>query len=88
MKICLPDLGEMNQFDSYDSYDFEPGCNRSLGIPPPQKKNKTLRLIGISWGVKTTCLEAPGVSLGGSGVSIAWVGSLREHTYFVEGSIY
>ena len=29
----------------------------------------------ISWGVKTTCLEAPGVSLGGSGVFIG--GSLR-----------
>ena len=29
------------------------------------------------WDVKTTCLEAPGVSLGGSGVSIGGVGSLR-----------
>ena len=38
----------------------------------------TLRLLGMSWGVKTTCLEAPGVSLGGSGVSIGGVGSLRE----------
>ena len=37
----------------------------------------TLRLLGMSWGVKTTCLEAPGVSLGGSGVSIGGVGSLR-----------
>ena len=37
-----------------------------------------LRLLGMSWGVKTTCLEAPGVSLGGSGVSIGGVGSLRE----------
>ena len=33
---------------------------------------------GMSWGVKTTCLEAPGVSLGGSGVSIGGVGSLRD----------
>ena len=32
----------------------------------------------MSWGVKTTCLEAPGVSLGGSGVSIGGVGSLRD----------
>ena len=31
----------------------------------------------MSWGVKTTCLEAPGVSLGGSGVSIGGVRSLR-----------
>ena len=31
----------------------------------------------MSWGVKTTCLEAPGVSLGGSGVSIGGVWSLR-----------
>ena len=40
----------------------------------------TLRLLGMSWGVKTTCLEAPGVSLGGSGVSIGGVGSLRVLT--------
>ena len=39
--------------------------------------NLALRLLGMSWGVKTTCLEAPGVSLGGSGVSIGGVGSLR-----------
>ena len=31
----------------------------------------------MSWGAKTTCLEAPGVSLGGSGVSIGGVRSLR-----------
>ena len=36
-----------------------------------------LRLLGVSWGVKTACLEAPGVSLGGSGVSIGGVRSLR-----------
>ena len=42
-----------------------------------KKKTVTLRLLGMSWGVKTTCLEAPGVSLGGSGVSIGGVGSLR-----------
>ena len=33
----------------------------------------TLRLHGMSWGVKTTCFKAPGVSLGGSGVSIGGV---------------
>ena len=27
----------------------------------------------MSWGVKTTCFKAPGVSLGGSGVSIGGV---------------
>ena len=37
----------------------------------------TLRLHGMSWGVKTTCFTAPGVSLGGSGVSIGGVRSLR-----------
>ena len=37
----------------------------------------TLRLHGMSWGVKTTCFKAPGVSLGGSGVSIEGVRSLR-----------
>jgi len=37
-----------------------------------------LRLHGMSWGVKTTCFKALfGVSLGGSGVSIGGVRSLR-----------
>ena len=31
----------------------------------------------MSWGVKTTCFKAPGVSLGGSGVSIGGVRILR-----------
>ena len=29
-----------------------------------------LRILGMSWGVKTTCLEGSGVSLGGSGVGV------------------
>ena len=33
----------------------------------------TLRILGMSWGVKKTFFEAPGVSLGGSGVSIGGV---------------
>ena len=37
----------------------------------------TLKLHGMSWGVKTTCFKAPGVSLGGPGVSIGGVRSLR-----------
>ena len=37
----------------------------------------SLRLHGMSWGVKTTCFKAPGVSLGGSGVSIGGFRSLR-----------
>ena len=44
------------------------------------KNHCTLRILGMSWGVKTTCLEAPGVSLGGSGVSIGGVRSLRVNT--------
>ena len=43
-----------------------------------QKKCWTLRLHGMSWAVKTTSFKAPGVSLGGSGVSIGGVRSLRE----------
>ena len=35
----------------------------------------------MSWGVKTTCFKAPGVSLGGSGVSIGGVRSLRAPGY-------
>ena len=31
----------------------------------------------MSWGVKNICFEAPGVSLGGSGVSIGGVRILR-----------
>ena len=37
----------------------------------------TLRILGMSWGVKNTFFEAPGVSLGGSGVSIGGVKILR-----------
>ena len=40
-------------------------------------KSSSLRLHGMSWGVKTTCFKAPGVSLGRSGVSIGGVRSLR-----------
>ena len=37
-----------------------------------------LRLVGMSWGVKLTPVWRPKrVSLGGSGVSIGGVGSLR-----------
>jgi len=31
----------------------------------------------MSWGVKTTCFKVPGVSLGGSGVSIGGIRILR-----------
>ena len=37
----------------------------------------SLRILGMSWGVKNTLFEAPGVSLGGSGVSIGGVKILR-----------
>ena len=37
----------------------------------------TLRILGMSWAAKTTCFEAPGVSLGGSGVSIRGFRILR-----------
>ena len=42
-----------------------------------RKFQYTLRLHGMSWGVKTTCFKAPGMSLGGSGVSIGGVRILR-----------
>ena len=44
---------------------------------PKQNISCTLRILGMSWGVKNTCFEAPGVSLGGSGVSIWGVRILR-----------
>ena len=37
----------------------------------------------MSWGVKTTCFKAPGVSLGGSGVSIGGVRILRVAAFFL-----
>ena len=40
-------------------------------------KNHPLRILGMSWGVKNTFFEAPGVSLGGSGVSMGGVKNLR-----------
>ena len=54
-----------------------------LGILGPFLKRNmlyqsTVRILQMSWGVKTTCFEAPGVSLGGSGVSIRGVKIVRE----------
>ena len=40
-------------------------------------KTPALRILGMSRGVKITCFEVPGVSLGGSGVSIGGVRILR-----------
>ena len=40
----------------------------------------SLRILGMSWGIKNTFFEAPGVSLGGSGVSIGGVKILRAET--------
>ena len=37
----------------------------------------TLRIFGMSWCVKTAFLETPGVSLGGSGLSIGGVKIVR-----------
>ena len=41
---------------------------------------------GVSWGVKTTCFKAPGVSLGGFGVSIGGVRSLRDLQFYLKSS--
>ena len=37
----------------------------------------------MSWGVKNTCFKAPGVSLGGSGVSIGGVRILRVRWFYI-----
>ena len=47
------------------------------GVGRPSYLDNALRLHGMSWVVKTTCFKAPGMSLGGSGVSIGGVRSLR-----------
>ena len=50
-------------------------------------KSFALRILGMSWGVKNTFFEAPGVSLGGSGVSIGGVKILRvEEGFLLVGS--
>ena len=41
------------------------------------EKTGTLRIPGMSLCVKITCFEAPGVSLGGSGVSVGGVKIVR-----------
>ena len=51
----------------------------NIYIPLDGENLGPLRILGMSWGVKTTCLEALfGVSLGGFGVSIGGVRSLRD----------
>ena len=47
--------------------------------------DSTLRILGMSWGVKTTFFEAWGVSLGWSGVSIGGVRILRVVFIFFWG---
>ena len=46
----------------------------------------TLRILGMSWGVKNTFFEAPGLSLGGSGVSIGGVKILRARHFLTNTS--
>ena len=43
----------------------------------PTAERYSLRILGMSWGIKTTCFEVWGVSLGGSGVSKGGVKSVR-----------
>jgi len=43
----------------------------------PAAERYSLRILGMSWGIKTTCFEAPGVSLGGSGGSKGGVKIVR-----------
>ena len=55
-------------------------CETTIEFTELAKFNVTLRLHGMPWGVKPTCFKAPGVSLGGSGVSIGGVRILRVDT--------
>ena len=59
-----------------DHYMFNP--NDALNYRQINAKLPSLRILGMSWGVKNTFFEAPGVSLGGSGVSIGGVKILRD----------
>ena len=57
-------------FDETSFGQLSPGAAKMRNQP-------LLRILGMSWAVKTTCFEALGVSLGGSGVSIGGVKILR-----------
>ena len=48
-------------------------CTRSQTNTVERTKIVPLRILGMSWGIKSTCFEAPGVSIGGPGVSIRGV---------------
>ena len=50
--------------------DFLPSDSRKCG---GCSFKGALRILEMSWAVKTTCFKAPGVLLGGSGVSIGGV---------------
>ena len=52
-----------------------------LKCVPCMQIHTTLSILGMSRGVKNTFIEAPGVSLGGSGISIGGVKILRVCTY-------
>ena len=76
-------LGEVE--NSFSDHFWASTINPSKTRPFHSNKNSrgpiwvpALRILGVSWGVKTTCFEAPGVSLGGSGVSIGGVKIVRE----------
>ena len=47
------------------------GYFRYVRVADMLLNDNTLRLHGMSWGVKTTCFKAPGVSLGGSGSGVS-----------------
>ena len=73
--IGNPYNGYINPYYWVDDHPLLYGNNGSLD--PSTYCTPALRILGMSWGVKTTFLEAPGVSLGGSGVSIGGVRILR-----------
>ena len=58
---------------SIESWVFNDGIPNSCLIFAIPLFLGTLRILGMSWGVKNTFFEAPVVSLGGSGVSIGGV---------------
>ena len=77
--MIRPNRSQISCFTSADEkLPFDVARSREGGgIRHDVMKKSSLRLHGMSWGVKTTCFKAPGVSLGGSGVSIGGVRSLR-----------
>ena len=86
-----PEAGNKIKSGEFDS-TVGVGVNRGMGgahMEKKKEKNNTLRLHRMSWGVKLPPVLRPQkLSLGGSGVSIGGVRSLRVGSFGLEIFIF